>query len=121
MTRRDPSADLLTRLLVRHWKGGIDQHDAAKLIGIRKDEFAELSALRHCLLILENMGWRYYLARFNHAFPECDRASVKRQSPHNSELWAPSRYRMQALDSRAYTDAELLTPPQRELETEASA
>ena len=102
---RSKADDLLTALLVRHWKGGVDQAQAAKLIGIRKDEFAELAALRHCLLILENMGWRYYLARFNYAFPECDQASVRR--PADPRAFVP----------RTYTDTELLTPPQRELET----
>lgn len=101
---RATAADPLTRLLHLHWRGGVDQAQAAKLVGIRKDEFAELAALRKCLLIVERAVWRYYLARFNFAFPECDRMAMRRAHPSNAPV-----------EVRRYTDIELLTPPNPEV------
>ena len=97
---RHSPAFLLAALLTRYQRGHVDQAEAAKLLGIRKSDFADLAAYRS----METWAWSYYLDRFNYAFPECDRRAVMRQSIGNS-----------AFKARTYTDTELLTPPKREL------
>lgn len=99
---------LLTALLVHYWRGGVEQGDAAKLLGMRKDEFAELAALRKCELIVDDLTWRHYLSRFNQLFPECDRNATKRNVPD----WHKPEGRM-------YTEAELLKPPHHKTMREA--
>lgn len=100
--------DLLTMLLVVYWRGGVDQCEAAKLLGIRKEDFAELAELRRGLLIYDLVVWRYFMRAFNERFPECDRRCSYRAEPD------PRNY-----SGRMYTDAELLAVPQSGTENEA--
>lgn len=94
---------LLDALLALYWCDGVTQYKAAKLLGIRRDEFSELADLRRCALILEAAAWRYYLRAFNGCFPECDRHLAYRH-----------RYDSKGVERRIYTEAELLTPPHRD-------
>lgn len=95
--KADP-ATLLTRLLVLYWAGGVTQEVAAKLVGIRRVEFAELADLRHCLVVIEAAAWRYYLRAFHQQFPECDRNLAYRH-PVDSR----------GFEGRMYSDDELLS------------
>lgn len=101
---------LLDGLLLLYWREGVTQKEAAKLLGIRKDEFAELAALRRCCLIIEDAAWRYFLAQFNHTFPECDRRATKRDT---GPRWDRK--------GRMYTDDQLLTPPDPGTRSEPSS
>lgn len=91
---------LLDRLLALHWRGGVTQEEAARLVGIRREEFVELSDLRHATAILENVSWRHYLGAFLYAFPECDPRATKRDA---GQGWSRA--------GRMFTDDELLRPP----------
>ena len=91
---------LLAALVTRYQRGHVSQAEAAKLLGMRKADFADMVAYKS----LETWAWSRYLESFNHTFPECDRRAVMRQSIGNS-----------AFKARTYTDTELLTPPKREL------
>lgn len=99
-----PPADLLTRLIVLYWRGGVTQAKAASLVGIRRNEFVELAELRKCALIIHAASWRYFLQAFNDCFPECDRRTLYRPVPASGT-------------SRKYTDGELLAPPNRDRKT----
>lgn len=91
---------LLDRLLAMHWLGGVTDAQAARLAGMRRAEFVELSELRLAVRTIERVGWAYYQAQFLYRFPECDKRATKRD---NGPLWDR--------DGRMFTDAELLTPP----------
>ena len=113
--------ELLDLLLQVYWEGGIEQKHAAQLVGIRKVDFACLAWFWLLDPIMEKAAWSYYLERFNCAFPECDRRTVM-QAPQASAVWAKSRYRSHtATEARTYTEAEMLTPPNPELETGLTA
>lgn len=99
-----PPADLLTRLIVLYWHGGVTQAKAASLVGIRRGEFVELAELRKCALIIHAASWRYFLQAFNGCFPECDRRALYRPVPVSGTR-------------RKYTDDELLAPPNRDRKT----
>ena len=94
---------LLEALLALYWCDGVTQQKAAKLLGMRREEFSELADLRRCALILEAAAWRYYLRAFNGCFPECDRHLAYR---HRDDTKAVKR--------RLFTEAELLSPPNRD-------
>ena len=94
-------ADLLTRLIVLYWREGVSQGVAAKLVGIRRNEFVELAELRKCATIIEAATWRYFLVAFNGCFPECDRRTLYRPVHGFGTC-------------RQFTDAELLCPPKRD-------
>jgi len=98
----DPGS-LLTRLLALYWMGGVTQAKAAKLVGIRRDEFMELADLRRCALIIEAAAWRYYLRAFNGCFPDCDRQLAYR---HASDA--------RGFERRMYSDEDLLAVPNRD-------
>lgn len=93
---------LLDRLLARYQAGGVTQEQAAKLVGIRRADFVELSAMRRWVHVLEAIVWQRYMAAFLYRFPECDKRATHRPTPQ----WRES-------EGRRYTDEELLTPPQR--------
>lgn len=94
--------DLMAALVCRYWAGGVTQDVAAKLLGIRKQAFAELADGCLFVQLIENAAWRFYLARFNHTFPECDSRARKRIT---FDAWDRG--------GRMFTDAELLNPPHR--------
>lgn len=100
-----PQADeLLTRLIALYWRCGVTQQDAAKLVGIRRDEFVELAELRLGIYAFEAMAMRRFMAAFNDLFPECDhRASYRKECGFRKD----DGYRL-------YTDEDLLSVPNRD-------
>lgn len=105
--KADPR-DLLTALLDACRCGLVTQPRAAKLLGIRKEEFAELSDLRLGIDGWERAAWRYFEERFNYRFPECDprcatgKARAYEGTPRDIYATEPSP-----------RDCQLLEPPQR--------
>lgn len=91
---------LIDALMASYWQGRVSQAEAAKLLGIRRQEFVELSALRWGVAILQSAAWRYFMTAFNSAFPECDPALARREEIPSGKMGV-----------RMYTDAELLSPP----------
>lgn len=71
---------ILSHILAAYWQGRISQTRAAKLIGIRKAEFAEYADGLMVLAAVERAAWAYYVSRFCQAFPECDPRAVRRDS-----------------------------------------
>lgn len=69
-----PERRLIDRLLALYWLGGVTQCQAAMLLGIRKQEFAEYAELREGQRALERVANEYLVRAFNHAFPWCDPA-----------------------------------------------
>lgn len=65
-------AELLDALLAVYWRGKVMQGEAAKLVGIRKEDFAELAELRMGEAALDRVVWAYYLRAFHRSFPNCD-------------------------------------------------
>lgn len=61
-------ADLLTALLDACRRGLVTHCEAAKLVGIRKEDMGDLVAWR----MVEVTAWRGYESAFNGAFPECN-------------------------------------------------
>lgn len=97
-------ADLLTRLIVLYWRDGVTQEAAAKLVGIRRDEFVELAELRLGIYAFEAVAMGRLMAAFNELFPECDRrASYRKDCGFRSDDGI-----------RQYTDADLLRVPNRD-------
>lgn len=94
---RDPEA-LLTQLLVMYWHDGVSQTQAANLLGIRKEDFAELADWRLGEMALERAAWTYYVAQFHYRFPECDRHATHRD---HGPTWNR--------EPRMFTDDELLS------------
>lgn len=84
--------DLLHALVVCYWRGGVTQESAAKMVGIRKAEFGEYARGLLFMDLIEQVGWRYYLARFSYAFPETDPRAVRKYSlprEMRDNLWRP--------------------------------
>lgn len=88
---------LLDTLLSRCWRGDVTLAKAARMVGVRKEDFAELATGKHFLAIIENAAWRYYMAQFNYSFPECDPRARKRDPLFNN-----------GFGERQFTDSDLL-------------
>lgn len=85
-------ADMLKALALCYWRGGVTQEAAAKMVGIRKAEFGEYARGLLFVDLIEQVGWRYYLARFSYAFPETDPRAVRKYSlprEMRDNLWRP--------------------------------
>lgn len=79
------------------WRGDVTIASAARMVGVRKEDFAELATGKHFLAIIENACWRYYMAQFNYSFPECDQRAVRRENLYRN-----------GHGEREYTDSQLL-------------
>ena len=87
-----------------YWHEGVTQAEAAKLVGIRREEFVELAELRLGIHAFEAVAMRRFEAAFNELFPECDRRTSYRKDcgfRHDDGV-------------RQYTDADLLRVPNRD-------
>ena len=99
----DP-AQLLSALLVLYWREGVTQQAAARLVGMRRQEFVELAELRLGIHAFEAMAMRRFESAFNELFPECDRrTSYRKDCGFRSDVGV-----------RQYTDADLLRVPNRD-------
>jgi hypothetical protein len=78
---------LLTALLDACRRGLVTHEEAAKLVGIRKEDFSDLVAWR----MVECAVWRCYVAAFHRAFPWCDSNAWRVPHVENNEdqLWRP--------------------------------
>ncbi len=94
----DSPATLLTRLLVMYWHEGVTQTQAANLLGIRKEDFAELADWKLGEMALERASWAFYVSQFHYQFPECDRHATRRD---HGPTWNR--------EPRMFTDNELLS------------
>lgn len=119
--QKSRDSDLLTllhRLAICYWRGGVTQEAAAKMLGIRKAEFGEYARGLLFVDLIEQAGWRYYLARFSHRFPETDPRAVRTYSlprEMRDSLWRPGRDAPVAeYDGK---DAARLSPAQASLAT----
>lgn len=99
---------LLDCLLTLYWRDGVTQSDAARLVGLRKETFAELADLRLGEAALQRVAMDYYRRAFYRLFPECDPAA------HRHARFA-TRKRKPCSHSTEPTAREvaLVTPPQR--------
>jgi len=92
---------LLDALVLAYFRREVSQDSAAKLLKMRKSEFAEL-ALGWAADLLQqaeqfeqirrDVAWRAYLSRFLASFPDCDPRAVRRESLPTREadpLWRP--------------------------------
>lgn len=71
---------ILSRIVAAYLQGRLSQSRAAKLIGIRKEEFAEYADGEMLLAAIERAAWGYYLSHFAYVFPECDPRAVRSDS-----------------------------------------
>lgn len=93
---------LLHALVISYWRGAVTQGEAAKLIGMRKETFAELADGLLLVEAMKRVSWHYYRERFHYTFPECDARAVRKPQLSGK-----------GQGIRRFTDEELLTPPQR--------
>lgn len=110
--------DLLQGLAACYWRGGVTQKDAAKMLGMRKEEFVEYARGLLFVSLIGNAGWRYYLERFSHAFPETDPRAVRGftlPSVERDDLWRPGKHAR--VTEYVGKDAESLQPAHKSLAT----
>src|SRR5690606_24242312 len=101
-------SDLLDRLLTLYWADGVTQGEAAYLLGLRKETFAELADLRLGEAALQRAAMRYYRAALYRQFPRCNPAAV-RQARFATRKLKPCSH---AKEPTA-REVALVTPPQR--------
>lgn len=104
---------LLNRLLALHWLGGVTDEDAAKLVGIRKADFAEYADVRLLEHGLRRAALAYFRRAFHRQFPECD-ARAWQRAKHATAKRKPGTYSRKP----SRREVELMTPPQRFTERE---
>ena len=93
--------------MLAYFRGQVSQHDAAKLLEMRKETFAEFAAgwaadhvesavaalpPEDLARVRDGVAWRDYMRRFLATFPECDERCVRRDSLpilRTDDLWRP--------------------------------
>lgn len=103
-----PELAWLDRLLTIYWADGVEQGEAARLAGMRKETFAEYADLRLGEAALERAAMRYYRAAFHRLFPRCNPAAV-RQARFATRKAKPCRHDKEP----TAREVALVTPPQR--------